>query len=167
MGSCAAGGLYGYLASVYERSPRRGKVLLRSHLLWGFGICIAMLALIARDRSFPIFENEGTIESVRVQGSSKRSRTNLEVRVPSGGQIVIHASGRSTYFRLGERLKVRYQGITGAILRASFISADGREEGVFNGSETWPPYFVFIFGALIVWAGLVKYRRYPEGTDRC
>jgi hypothetical protein len=60
---------------------------------------------------------------------------------------------------------VHYQGETGALLRASFVSADGREDGVFNGLEMWPPFFFLLGGAIVIFPGFNRYRRDPEGAE--
>ena len=82
-----------------------------------------------------------------------------------GEEISINASGRSLYFRSGEHVAVKYQGYTGSILKARFISATGSEEGVFNGTDTWYPYWILLFGLLIFWVGFKKDYRDPEGSE--
>jgi hypothetical protein len=62
-------------------------------------------------------------------------------------------------------VKVRYQGETGMILKVLFLSADGREEGVFNDIGAWPLFFFLLLGIMIIVQGFRKYRRDPEGAE--
>ena len=62
-------------------------------------------------------------------------------------------------------MKVRYQGETGMVLRILFVSADGREEGVFNDTGVWPLYFLLLLGIMIILQGFRRYRRDPESAE--
>jgi hypothetical protein len=162
--ACVIAVVCGYFASIYGISPRRGKALFAAALFGGSGVFIAALTLLLYERHLPVFEAEGNIEAVQIYGG-KQGRSDVLIHTSSGGDIAIHASGRSPYFRQGEHVKVRYQGETGAILKASFVSADGREEGVFNGTGMWPLFLFLLGGALVIVLGFKRYRRDPEGAE--
>jgi hypothetical protein len=95
----------------------------------------------------------------------KYDRTDLLIHTSSGVDLALHASGSSPYFRRDEHVKVRYQAETGAILRVLFVSADGKEEGVFNGTGAWPLLFFLLVGLIVVIQGFRRYRRDPEGAE--
>jgi hypothetical protein len=162
--ACAVAVVCWYFASIYGTSARKGKALFAAYLFLGSGICVATLASLGYYWHLPVFGAEGNIEAVRVHGG-KSQHTDLLIRTASGGEIALHAPGTSPHFRLGEHVKVRYQGETGYILKALFVSADGREEGVFNGTGAWPLYFFLLVGAKIIFQGFRTYRRDPEGAE--
>ena len=82
------------------------------------------------------------------------------------GQVALDASGMSPYFQAGQLIRVRYQGVTGDILKAHFLSTNGAEIAVFNGTDTWSPYWWIVSGAFVIFAGYKKYCRDPEGAER-
>ena len=153
-----------YLSSTHAVGVSRGKRLLAAYLLYGSAICGAGLAQLLYETQLAVFETEGNIEAVQVRGG-KSPRSNLLIHTISGGYIAVHASGTSRYFRLGQRLRLRYQDKTGAILSAVFLSADETKESVFNGTETWAPYSVLLLGLFVAGVGAIKYRRDPEGSE--
>lgn len=154
-----------FLASTYGTSPRRGKTFLTAHVLAGSGICLVALTFLLFNHNLPIIQTEGNIESVQIHPKGRDFRSDLLIRTASGGVVAIHASGRSPYFRPGEHVKVQYQGYTGTILKVYFFSADGGEEGGFNGTDRWPPYFALLGGLTLIWYGFRKYHRDPEGAE--
>lgn len=137
---------------------------MAAYLLYGSAICTAGLAQLVYETHLAVSETEGNIEAVQVRGG-KRPRSNVFIHTISGGYVAVHASGTSRCFRRGQRLRVRYQERTGAILSAVFLSENGTKEAVFNSSDTWNPYFVLLIGLFVVGAGVMKYRRDPEGSE--
>jgi len=153
-----------YLSSIYAGGASCGKRLLAAYILYGSAICAAGLGQLVYERQLAVFETEGNIEAVQILGG-KSLRSNLLIHTISEAYIAVHASGTSRYFRPGQRLKLRYQGKTGAILSAVFLSADGSKEGAFNRAEPRSPYFVLLLGLFVAGAGVTKYRRDPEGSE--
>ena len=153
-----------YFASIYGTSARKGRALFAASLFGGSGICIAILTLLLYQRYLPVFEAEGNIETVSVH-RGKHDRTDVLIHTSSGGDIALHANGVSPYFRRNKHVKLRYQGETGMIIRVRFVSADGREEGVFNDTGTWPLFFLLLLGIMIIFQGFRRYRRDPEGAE--
>jgi hypothetical protein len=162
--TCAVAVVCGYFASIYGTSARKGKALFAAYLFAGSGICVATLASIGYYWHLPVFEAEGNIEAVWVHGG-KSEHTDLLIRTAARGEIALHAHGGSPYFHRDEHVKVRYQGETGMILRVLFISADGREEGVFNDTGAWPFFFFLLLGIMVILRGFRRYRRDPEGAE--
>lgn len=72
----------------------------------------------------------------------------------------------SRCFHKGQLLRARYQGVTGHILQAHFLSADGADVAVFHGTDTWFPYWLLLGGSLVIFAGQRKYRPNPDGAQR-
>lgn len=153
-----------YFASIYGTSARKGRYLFAASLFGGSGICIAILTLLLYQRLLPVFEAEGSIESVTAH-RGKVDRTDVLIHTSLGGDIALRAFGSSVYFRREEHVKVRYQGETGMILRVVFLSADGRDEGVFNDTGPWPLFFFLLLGIMIIIQGFRRYRRDPEGAE--
>jgi hypothetical protein len=157
---------YGVIAATESDGPRKGKARLIATGLVGLVFLLPALATILYNRSLPIFEFEGQVESVQVlHGDSRHYSAFLQIRTLSGGETTVHASDRSNGFRTGEHIKVRYQGDTGELLKASFYAPDGTQEGVFNGTSTWPPYFALLFGLFLIWGAFRQHRRDPEGEE--
>ena len=162
--ACAIAVVCWYFASIYGTSKRKGKALFAAALFGGSGLCIAVLTLLLYQRYLPVFEFEGNIEAASVH-RGKRDRTDVLIHTSLGGDIALHADGVSPYFRRDEHVKVRYQGETGMILRARFVSADGRDEGAFNDTGPWSLLLVLLLGVMIIVQGFRRYRRDPEGAE--
>jgi hypothetical protein len=157
---------YGFIAATESDSPRKGRARLIATLAFGSWFCISALSMIIYNASLPVFEFGGEIESVQIIHSDSRHYSAfLRIHTLAGGNITIHYSGRNEYFRKGEHLKVRYQGDTGELLKATFLAPDGRQEGVFNGTSTWQPYLVLLPGLFAIWAGFKKFHRDPEAVE--
>jgi hypothetical protein len=163
---CLVGIGSGIYASRESISAKKGKSRLIAFLLCGVGICTAALALGSLQWATPIYQVDGIIESAQVHSRNRGYRTSLRVQTSSGGELELNADGRSPYFRTGEHLKVSYRGYSGSIHKAQFLSSTGSEEGVFNGTDDWPPYFMLLLGLLVMWAGVRKFKRDPEGAER-
>ncbi len=159
-------GIYFVVSSAVQGiPPRKGRLRLQAYLCIAgciYGIATAVLVYEAK---LPVFEFSGTIEQAQMQTEGRSHRTTLLVRI-SGGEITVNASGTSPFFHAGQSLRARYQGVTGHILQAHFLSADGADVGVFNGTDTWFPYWLILGGSFVIFAGQKKYRRDPEGAER-
>jgi hypothetical protein len=163
---CTVGIFYAISSARLSVSLNKGKQRLRAYLCIGAAICISAVAAILYQARLPIYEASGTIEAAQVHSEGKGHRTNLRVRVGSGAELVLNADGISPYFRSGQQAHVRYHGYSGSILKARFISSTGSEEGVFNGTDAWPPYWWLLGGLLVLAAGFRKNGRDPEGSER-
>ncbi len=161
---CVGGIGYGVYASRESISPKKGKGRLIAFLLCGAGICIGALAIGSLQWTTPIYQVDGVVESAQIHSQNKGYRTSLIVQTSSGVDLVLNADGRSPYFRTGEHLQVSYRGYSGSIHKALFLSPTGNEEGIFNGTDDWPPYFMFLMGLFVMWAGVRKFKRDPEGA---
>lgn len=124
---CAFGGslLYGVLADREGVSFRRGKMLFWATFLFGAASCLGGLVVMIIEQALPVIQSEGIIESVSVHSQGKGFRSEIQVRVASGGQLVLHAGGRHPYFRPGEHVRLRYQGYTGLLRHVQFMTPDG------------------------------------------
>lgn len=145
---------------------RKGKRRLLAYVLGGLGISIGALAIILFQSQLPVYRAEGIIEEVHVHAEGRGFRSNLRIRSADGTELVINASGRSSYFRFGQRVRVSYEGYRGSILKAEFISSSGGKEAVFNGTDYVPPYFFLLGGLVIIWAGIKKHKRNPDGLEQ-
>jgi hypothetical protein len=153
------------LCSILGVSVRKGRLRLLSLCLLGGGAIVSALAIIAYQRSLPVYHGEGIIQHARLYTTGKEHRTSLQIATNSGAELVLRASGRSIYFHPGEHLIVTYQGETGSIINATFLKDDGSVEGQFRGTGLWPAYVLLIGGILIIYLGLEMNRRNPEGTE--
>jgi hypothetical protein len=157
---------YGFIAATESDSPRKGNACLIATGMFGLIFCLPALAVILYNHSLPILENEGQVKSVQViHGDNKHYSAFLQIHTLSSGDISIHASNRSDGFHRGEQVKFRYQGGTGELLKAWFFTADGRQEGVFNGTSTWAPYVPLLFGLFLIWGAFKQFHRDPEGAE--
>ena len=136
-------------------------MVFSASFLLGAAFCLAAFALIIIQLALPIIQSEGIIESVSVHQRS----SEIRVRVGSGGQLVLHAGGRHSYFRPGEHVRLRYQGYTRLIRHVQFMTPDGQPGGVFQDADFLAPFGALLVGALIIAVGIRQYRRDPEGAE--
>ena len=78
---------------------------------------------------------------------------------------LLRASGRSPYFRAGQRVILRYQEFSGVILYARFISASGEQQGTFQDASSFSQYGLLLVLTFAVWGAFKKYRGDPEGVE--
>jgi hypothetical protein len=147
-------------------SQQKGFYRFRAYLCVGAAICLSAVAALLYESHLPTYEITGTIEAAQIHSEGRGHRTYLRVRVDSGAEIAVSADGISSYFHPGQVAEMRYQGVSGHVLHARFLSASNTQEGVFNGTDTWPPYWWMLGGVLVVLAGIRKRRRDPEGAER-
>ncbi len=147
-------------------SMQKGAYRLRASLCVGAAILLSAVATLLYEAHLPTYEVLGTIESAQVHAEGKGHRTFLRVRVGSRAAVAVNADGISPYFHPGQVADVRYQGESGQVLHARFLSPSGTQEGVFNGTDTWPPYWWMLGGVLVIVAGFRKNKRDPEGAER-
>ena len=147
-------------------SIRKGAYRLRASLCVGTAILLSAVATLLYQKHLSTYEILGTIENAQVHAEGKGHRTFLRIRVGSRAAVAVNADGISPYFHPGQVADVRYQGESGHVLHARFLSPSGTQEGVFNGTDTWPPYWWMLGGVLVIVAGIRKNKRDPEGTER-
>lgn len=151
---------YGYVAAT--KSDGRPKVRARfiASLAFCSWIGLSPALWILYDRTRPIFEAQGTIESIQVlDGSSQRYSANVRVRVAEGAEVQIHVSDRSAFLHPGEQLKVRYRGDTGELMNATFYAPNGQKEGVLNSTRLLSQLAMLLVAMVCMWASIRKYRR--------
>jgi hypothetical protein len=147
-------------------STRKGRLRLVSRILLGAGLCIGGLSFVTYQHSLPVYHADGIIRHAQEYTSGKSRRTRLHVLTGTDSELVLDASGISPYFRQGEHLIVTYKGVTGTVMKATFLKADGSVMGVFNGTDSWPAYFTVVGGMLMLYWGIKVYRRDPEGAEQ-
>ena len=154
----------GILSAVQSVSSKKGSQRLAGFLSIGLAFCLGASAQLRYQALLPTYELSGQIDNAQIRAEGKGHRTALVVRV-GHGQVALDASGMSPYFKAGQLIRVRYQGVTGNILKVHFISTNGAEIAVFNGTDTWSPYWMIVLGVFVIFAGLKQYRRDPEGAE--
>lgn len=162
---CGIGVVYAISASTLSISSKKGMRQMLAYVFIGTGVCIGSLAFIVFQARLSVLQAAGVIETAHVHAEGRGHRTDFTVRVPSGGVLALNADDISPYFRAGEQVSVRYQGYTGSIIKARFLSSTGVEEGVFNGTDSWSPYGSFLMGLFIIWSGIKIHKRDPEGAE--
>ena len=157
---------FGYVAATENDGRKKGRAYLIASLLFSFWLSLEPLLWLLYEHSLPIFEFQGKIASVKVlDSSSKYYSAWLSIQTTTGGTIDVHASDRSDYLRPGERLLVRYRGDTGELVKASFYSDNGQQQGVLQSTRTFEQTVLLLLGIFCIWASLRKYRRDPEGQE--
>ena len=156
--------VYAIAAARLSVSLQKGTYRFRASLCAGAAILLGALVALVYEATLPTFDVVGTIETARVQSENRSYRTYLKLRDSSGAEIAVNASGRSAYFHPGQTAEVRYQGVSGHVLHARFLSVAGAQEAVFNGTDTWPPYWGLAVGAFVIVAGIRRRRSDPEGA---
>jgi hypothetical protein len=118
------------------------------------------------DRSLPVFEFAGRIESVRVLDSSnKHFSAYLHIHTTAGGNIDVHATDRSNSFQAGQLVDVRYRGDTGELVSAVFYTNDGKQLGVLRSFKPFEEALGIFLGLFVIWVAARQYLRDPEGAE--
>jgi hypothetical protein len=156
----------GIVASTLGDSPRKGRVLLEAHVLFGGAFLLVGSMLVLGRWVLPVSEANGHVVSVQVHSHSHSHPTDLQIETNSGEYLYLHASDRSDYFRAGERVHVRYQGYNSSLIEARFLTADGEEEGIFRDPAPFYSLLLIALGLFFIWGAYKKYHRDPEGRER-
>ena len=168
---CAAGAffcvgvVYAIAFSRLSISTRKGAYRFRAYLCVGTAIVLSGVAALLHEADLPTYEVSGVIETAQIHAEGKGHRTYLRIRVDSRADVAVNADGISPYFHSGQLTDVRYQGVSGHILHARFLSSTGKQEGVFNGTDAWSLYWWTLMGVLVVVVGIRKNKRDPEGAE--
>jgi hypothetical protein len=156
----------GYIAATESTGQRKAKSRLAASLLFSSWFFLSATLWMLYDKTRPVFECNGTIESVHVlNSSSKHYSASLKLRISAGGEISIHVSDRSPYLKPGQRLLVQYRGDTGELIKADFVTEAGQQQGVLRSTSTFEQIVGMAVGLFCIWASVRKYRRDPEGGE--
>jgi hypothetical protein len=118
--------------------------------------------VMLRRASMPVYEFQGTITSIQVKSHTRSYGAILDDCDNGGGSINVHVSNPSEFWRNGQRLKVRYYGNVGELIKATFIAENGEEQGETSATTNGEQIFsiaVGIFIAFLIWW---QYRRDPH-----
>jgi hypothetical protein len=156
----------GYIAATESESPRKAKCRLVASLLFSSWFFLSAGLWMLYDNTRPIFEFNGTIESVQIfNSSSKHYSANLKIQTADGGEVSIHVSDRSPYLQPNQRLWIQYRGDTGELIKASFMTESGQPRGVLRSTSTFSQIIGIVVGLFCIWASIRKYRRDPKGSE--
>ncbi len=155
---------YGIAAATASISPRKGSRRRMATILFGSAMAVASLAVFLARVALPVSQADGVISFVHVQPEGKDYRTDVVLQT-NAGALAVYAQGRSSLFRLGEHVVVDYHEQTGLIVKAHFIAIDGREEGIFNGADSWAAAAGVLVGIFIIWRAFKVNKRDPEGAE--
>lgn len=155
---------FGIAAAMASISPTKGRYKWIATTLFGSAICVTSVAMFVQTQ-LPVSHFVGIISSVQVHPEGKDYRTEVQFQAHTGTTLMAHAHGRSSFFRPGERVVLDYQTQTGTIVKAHFIAADGREEGVFNSADSWMAGLGLLIGLFIIWVAFRVNKRDPEGAE--
>jgi hypothetical protein len=156
---------FGYIAATEGNGPRQCRAHLTASLAFCFWFALAPILWFVYDSSLPIFEFQGTIVSVDVRDSnSRRYSAYLQIHTTSGDEITVHASNSSPFLRPGEIVNVRYRGNTGELIKATFYTQDGKQEGVLQSTRTLSQLGLFLIALFCTWASIRRYRRARESA---
>ncbi len=157
---------FGYVAATETEGPRKAKSRLSASLIFCSWFFLSAAAWFLYDKTRPIFEFSGTLESLRVLSSDSRNYSAyMRIATSTGGKITIHTSDRSTGFQPGQRLDVRYRGDTEELIDARFDSNIGEKQGVFHSTSTLSQFLGMAIGLFCIWASIRKYHRDPKGHE--
>jgi hypothetical protein len=157
---------FGIVGATESVGTRKGTARFAATLLFGICLCLPAFCLILLSTSLPVFESDGTISSMRlVHSGSRHYSAYLLIQTPASGEISVHASDPSIFFRPGQRLRVRYQAETGEVLKVWFFNASGNQEARFNSTLPLAPYGLLLSGAFAMFAAFRIRQRDPEGRE--
>ena len=155
---------YGYLAATVSRGIEKGRARLIAGLAFCFPFFALPTVLMTYRATLPVYESQGTIESITVKRSGSRDYSAyINIAIPGDGSISVHVSDADEHWRTGQRLKFRYFGSSGELLTAVFIDEKGRKQGEANetspASAAFTIAYGFLFAVLVWW----QYKHDPEG----
>jgi hypothetical protein len=154
----------GYVAATESDGPRKIKASFAASLTFSLWFFLLTLAWFVYDKTRPIFQFDGTIESIQVLSSDSRHYSAyFKVETANGGEVSLHASDRSSLFRVNQRVQVRYRGDSGELIEARFLTKDGQQEGEIQSSLILEQIAGMLAGAFLIWATARKYRRQKRG----
>jgi hypothetical protein len=156
---------YGYIAATESVGPRKGRAKLIATLAFLSLLYVPLLSLTLLEWSLPVFEFGGTITSVHVQDSSSRHYSAyLEIATTKGGEVRVHVSNPSDAWHTGQRLRVRYYGDTGELIRATLFGSDGKQTGVVNLTAGFGRTVLVLMGLVLSWFAWRRFYRDHEGA---
>ena len=143
--------------AIFVRAPHT-KSQIRLAMILSFGLTFYFLgmAMFFQQRSLPVLDAEGTIDTVRVSAVGKGHRTDFTIARADGATFHLNANGRNHYFRHGQHVIVTYHGYSGTVITAHFINASGVEEGAFQSGPGTLPYPIILAGLVILGFALKK-----------
>jgi hypothetical protein len=156
---------YGYLAATESTGSRKGRATLIATLVFASFFLVLPLLSTIHESQLQVFDFNGVIASIRVLDSStKYYSAQLSILTSQGGNITVHVSDRSYAWRVGQRLRVRYFGDTGELIRATVIDSSGKEEGIVNRTAGFSRIWFVLIGLFFVGGAWVRFRRDPSGA---
>jgi hypothetical protein len=151
---------FGYIAATESISRRTVRASLIARLSFCLWLCLLPSGALISDSVTPTFADVGQIESVQITNStSKHFRAYLRIKAQSGGYITLHVSDRSSFFRAGQYLQIRYQSKTGELFHAKFLDKTGKEIGGFHHTAPFSESICLLVGAFCIWASIRKFGR--------
>jgi len=146
------------VAAMRPASPRRLNTLLLAKTLFAstffvFGVIPLWLRLTA-----PTAHAQGTIHNIHLAPGSSRRSTTFHLTTPTGSELTLTAPGTSLFFRTGQQASLTYELPTHLVRNATFLTADGKKEGAFNGAILWP-WLSIAVGLILFWAAFKTHTR--------
>jgi hypothetical protein len=156
---------YGYVAATDSTGPRKGRAKFVATL--AFAGCFVVLPLLwaAYESQLPTFEFEGAISSVRIENASgSHFSARLFILTSVGRNVTVHVSEASDAWRAGQRLRVKYYGDSGELIRATILDSAGAEVSTVKRNAGFSRVCSALLGLCFGWAAWVQYRRDPDGA---
>jgi len=155
--------VFGYVAATASAGRRKGRASLIAALTFSSFFLISPALWTFYESRLPVFEADGMIAAVQVRDhSSRHYSAQLWIKTGDAGEVSVHVSDRSSAWHVGQRLKVRYYGDTGELIRANLISSDGHPQGTVRNSFGFTRAVSVLLGVALMWIVLKRYRRDPE-----
>ena len=128
---------YGVTSTIQSISLNKGRQRFKAYLYFGTAVLLASSTALLYESALRIFEVRCTIVAAQDRAESKGHRTYFSVRLPNDAEVNLNAGGANAYFKPGQLADIRYQDRTGAVLKAIFLSPEGKQVGIYQGTDTW------------------------------
>ncbi len=151
---------FGCVAATDSEGSRKIKASFVARMIFSLWFFLLTLAWFVYDKTRPVFEFNGTIESLQIlRSDSRHYSAYLKIHTDQGENITIHVSDRSPLLRVGERTHIQYRGDTNELIEARFYSTNAQQEGMLRSSLILEQVSGMLIGAFLVLGTMAKYRR--------
>jgi hypothetical protein len=141
-------------------------------LLAAAGLFTVGIAQHVFEMGQPLSATQGRIEVASLRSHTFYSHSEhsyLKLRTDAGELLSLDAPGWSIYFQQGQWMRATYEGSTGVLVSAQFLSDDGRDQGTYANNRLqmnlWMRATVLVLFLMLPTCGPAKYLAWGRVGD--